>query len=132
MVTNNLLSSILLGFLPKDRLPPSQDGIYVGANWGPLNGSNPNQDTTCIRRTAKLEFRKIFFFQKLFVLLVVPKILEFHKKNSIGVTPMTSGSQKEVRLYDWPTGVQRYELLKLSCKIFKNRNVRCFAVYKYI
>ena len=104
MVTNNLLSSILLGFLPKDGLPPSQDGIYVGANWGPLNGSNPNQDTTCIRRTAKLEMRKVFFFKKLFlfddtfhfgsVILVAPKILEFHENFNIGVDPMTSGSQK--------------------------------------
>ena len=99
--------------------------------------------------------RKVFFFKKLFlfddtfhfgsVILVAPKILEFHNFFSIGVTPMTSGSPP------WPQGhphdlrvtergqalwsahrVQRYELLKLSCKNFKKWDVRCFAVYVFV
>ena len=65
---------VTVNTLPKDGLPPSQDGIWVGASLGaPCAGSNPNQDTTCFQRDATnrvsignthyFEFLRNFFFK---------------------------------------------------------------------
>ena len=53
-------------FFPRDELPLSQNGIWAGASFGPLNGSNPNQDATCFKRhwtaTTLETFWETFFY----------------------------------------------------------------------